>query len=212
MSTKTVSTLNVTTQKISGEAQFEALKDGINTKLADVTTFILGKQTFARADLMTRIQARIDAFEATRTARKQWQAAVASEKALQAQVAPLRASLKKYLQARFGAEDPEMQSFGFSQAKTPQRTVAAKSAAVENAQATRAARGTKGKKQRLAIKAAPARTGATTSSATQTGATAKALVTTAQAPSATAPSPSAFATIAHPTSSAGPGGSGSTGA
>jgi hypothetical protein len=204
MSTKTVSTINVTTQKISGEAQYQALKDGISSKLPNEATFVLGKQTLTRADLLSRIQARIDAYEATRTARKQWQAAVASEARIQAEVAPLRASLKKYLQARFGALDPEMQSFGFTQAKLPQRTVASKSAAVQNAQATRAARGTKGKKQRLAI------TGAQPAAATANAPGApKASAAPAPAPAQT---PSPPATVAHPASPAGPGGSGNTGA
>jgi hypothetical protein len=76
---------------------------------------------------------------------------VAAEKATRARVAPVRSGLKQFLQSRYGKNAPELQKFGFTPAKVPQRSVASKAAGIALSEATRTARNTMGKKQRLEV-------------------------------------------------------------
>jgi hypothetical protein len=146
----TVGKINVAEQRAKVEAQFTALVNGINTLLTDVTNFIFQNQQVPKTQVVSRLQARIDAAEKTKTARLALHAAVAAEALVVADVTPLRADMKTYLQSRYGKSSPTMQTFGFTQNKTPQKSAAAKAAGVAKAKATRAAIGTKGKKQRKA--------------------------------------------------------------
>jgi hypothetical protein len=62
--------------------------------------------------------------------------------------------MRNYLITQYGNRSPVLQQFGFTPAKAPQKSAAVKAAGVAKARATRAAIGTKGKKQRkLAAKA-----------------------------------------------------------
>ncbi len=162
----------ISTQKVDIEAVYESLIAGINTELAGIDSFVLGKQTIARADLLSRFQARIDAAHAVKTSRAALQKLVADERAADASVKPVRALMKSYLQARYGKASPELQSFGFAQTRAGKATAQVKATAVVKAKATRQARGTKGPKQKKAIKGTPATTAtAPASPATATAAT-----------------------------------------
>jgi hypothetical protein len=71
----------------------------------------------------------------------------------------LRAGIKQFLQSRYGKDSADLQMFGFTPAKVPQRSVAGKVKGVAQNKATRVARGTRGKKQKSVIKgASPAMT------------------------------------------------------
>jgi hypothetical protein len=61
-------------------------------------------------------------------------------------------SLKAWVLARFGAGSTEATEFGFAPKRAPATTVETKALAVKKRQATREARGTMGKKQKLQIK------------------------------------------------------------
>jgi hypothetical protein len=136
------------------EAQFTALVNGITTVLIDVTQFVFASGTIAKADLVNRFSSRIAAAENTKAARLALHNAVAAEAKVAAEVAPYRIDMRNYLIMRYGKSSPMLQTFGFTQAKAPQKSAAAKAAGVAKARATRAAIGTKGKKQRkLAAKA-----------------------------------------------------------
>ena len=132
------------------EAQFTALLNGINTQLTDVSSFVFLEQPVPKAQVVSRLQARIDAAEKTKTARLALGAAVVAEAQSVADTTPLVAGLKTFLQSRFGKKSPKLQTFGFTQAKTTQKSVAVKAVSVAKAKATRTAIGTKGKKQRKA--------------------------------------------------------------
>jgi hypothetical protein len=156
----TVSQINIATQKAAVEAEYKALVFAIGTELGDVQSFLINKRAFSKAELIAKFQARIDAAERTKADRTGLHASVAAERELQKEVAPLRSGFKQFLQSRYGKNSPEMQKFGFTQAKVPQRAVATKSAAVDKAKATRVARKTQGKKQKINVKgAAPVATG-----------------------------------------------------
>ncbi|MDP8999465.1 MAG: hypothetical protein M3O46_05075, partial [Myxococcota bacterium] len=136
-------------------ALYRALIHGINTQLAGVDSFVLGKQTFSRADLLARLQSRIDAAEAVKANRATLQKSVADERTADSSMKPLRAQMKSYLQARFGKVSPELQDFGFTPTRKAKPSAVVKAAAVSRAKATRVARGTKGTQQKKLIKAPP---------------------------------------------------------
>lgn len=148
----TVSQINISTQKATIEAEFKALVVGLQTELAGVSSFVVRKKQYTNPELVAMFQSRIDAAEQTKADRTKLHASVVAERALHQQVMPLRAGIKSFLQSRYGKDGAELQKFGFTPAKTPQGSTAAKSAGVSKSKATRDARGTKGKKQKALVK------------------------------------------------------------
>jgi hypothetical protein len=148
----TASTVNISTQKATVEAEYKALITGINSELVDETHFMLNGTLMAKPELVAHFQSRLDAAEKTKTQRTALHATVGAEHALNLEVAPLRMGFKTYLQSRYGKNSPELQKFGFTPAKKPQRPVAAKATGIAKNQATRIARNTIGKKAKLQIK------------------------------------------------------------
>jgi hypothetical protein len=151
----TISQVNIASQKVTVEAQYKALVTGLNEELPDVQSFVINGTPYAKVALVAKLQARIDAAEKTKSDRTKLHASVGAERALEQEVAALRAGTKTFLQSRFGKNSPEMQKFGFTQAKVPQRPVATKATGVAKNKATRQARHTLGKKQKSAIKGTP---------------------------------------------------------
>jgi hypothetical protein len=156
-------TVNVTTQRATFAALLAALVTGINTELTGVDPFVVDGQTIARADLLGRIQAALDAIGAVKAARTQLQSTVAKQKVAIADARTLRAGVKRLAQSKFGPSSPTLQKLGFTPTRQGRATVRTKAKAQVQAEATRTARGTKGKKARLAITAtAPAAPATTT--------------------------------------------------
>jgi hypothetical protein len=151
----TISQVNIAEQKAKLIATYQAVINGINTELSDTTTFILGGGTYAKTDLVARFQARIDSARRTLADRTALHASVAAEQAVSTGVTTLRAAFKTYLQGRYGKDSPELQKFGFTPQKPPQRAAATTAKAVKANKATREARGTTGKKAKSLIKGAP---------------------------------------------------------
>jgi hypothetical protein len=151
-SNTTLSKINIAAQKADAEAQWKTLAQGIASDLGDVASFVINGATFTKDAVVAKVQSRIDAAEKTKAARTVLHACVAAERVLQTDVAPLRAGLKTFLQSRYGKTSAELQKFGFTPAKVPQRSAIAKADGVAKARATRKARGTKGSKQKAPIK------------------------------------------------------------
>jgi hypothetical protein len=124
---------------------------GINTELPGVDPMVVDGQTIARADLLGRIQAALDAIAAVKAARTALQEAVAKQKVAIADARKLRGGVKRLAQNKFGPSSPTLQKLGFTPQRPSIATVATKAKAKVKAAATREARGTKGKKARLAI-------------------------------------------------------------
>jgi hypothetical protein len=151
-----ITTISIAHQKVDIEADYKTLIEGIKTELAAVDPLLVGGATIARADLIARFQARIDAAEAVKAARGVLQKAVANERTVDAAVRPLRAAVKVFLQGRYGKHSPDLQKFGFTQSRQPKASVEAKAAGHAKAKATRVALGTKGKQQKKVSKKATA--------------------------------------------------------
>jgi hypothetical protein len=151
----TTTTINVSSQKSTLQAQLSALITGINKDLTGVDPFDLDGVSTKRADVLARIQALLDAITTVKSARTTLQTAVANQTTLLAQVRGLRVAMKRFLQTKFGPTSTKLQDFGFTQTHPGKATVPTKAAAQTKAKATRVARGTAGTKQKKAIKAPP---------------------------------------------------------
>jgi len=163
---------------------------GIKKDLQNVSSLPLAGTTYTMTALEQLIQSRIDAANAAVNARANWLHASATYKALNAQVTPVVRALRQYAINAFGQNSPTLADFGFTAPKKATLTPDQKAAKALKAKATREARGTKGKKQKAAIKgtvpttapatapspapapttAAPSVTAAPTGTATATGA------------------------------------------
>lgn len=169
MSTPTATTpktVNLTTQKLDMQAQYQAVIDGSNALLPGVDPFVIANQTIARAALLAQFQEGIDAAKATKAARIALSAAVAHERAVNATLTPLRSDFKTYAQGRFGKRAPELQKLGFVQNRTPKKSLKKAAAGVVKSAATRTARATKGRQQKAAVTVDAATTGTPATSAT----------------------------------------------
>ncbi|HEY3817061.1 MAG TPA: hypothetical protein VGL81_07820 [Polyangiaceae bacterium] len=114
--------------------------------------FTLGGTTFTTASLVALFQSVITAMANVTAAQASATDAVAAMNGVVAKAEPVFRSLKSNLLNTNGAATSTLANFGLEppQARTPQ-TSAEKTAAVEKAKATRAARGTTSKKQKLKV-------------------------------------------------------------
>jgi hypothetical protein len=145
---------------------------GIQKDLSSVTTITLEGVDYTPTTLMALLQSAIDLGDATVTGRAAWLLAVQKEQAKQALVLGVLASLKAYVNLKFGSGAVDTQAdFGFSPKKTVVKTAATKAEAATKAVATRQARHTMGSQQKKAVHgvlpaAAPVSPATTTTSPT----------------------------------------------
>jgi len=124
---------------------------GIEEDLQSMPSFPLGGTIYTPATLAAFIQSRIDAANQIVTARAAWLDAVKAYQALDARGAVIVADLRNVLIAAFGRESPKLAHFGLVAPRRPTLTPEAKVAAAKRRKATRKARRTLGKKQKLEI-------------------------------------------------------------
>jgi hypothetical protein len=125
---------------------------GIQKDLHAASSLPLGGTTFTPATLTQLVQSRIDAASGVANARAVWLDAAAKYKVLSAQVSLVVNGLRQYVVNAFGADSPVLADFGFTPRKKAVLTTEQKVARAQKAKATRAARGTKGKVQKKAVK------------------------------------------------------------
>jgi hypothetical protein len=113
--------------------------------------FALAAGIMTRDQLIALFQQFVAAAEGTKSSNAVWRSDVQAERAMELMVAPVRAGLKSILQGRFGKSGTQLLKFGITPLKASLKTTAVKTAAVAKAQATRAARGTKGSVQKKEI-------------------------------------------------------------
>jgi hypothetical protein len=189
MSVNTKNTTTATTattpvrSKTAGNDQQVIL--GIKQDLQSMTSLPLGGTTYTPQSLVAVIQSRIDATNAVVTAKANWQSAAKTYKAIDAQVTVIVRELRNLVIGAFGATSPKLADFGFSNPTRKPQTTAEKQAAALKRTATREARGTRGKQQKLKI------TGATAAAAPP--ATPAPAAPAAPAPQPVAPAPAASA-------------------
>ena len=169
----------MTINKATNEKNQRQALVGIDKYLKDGVAIPVLGTSYTPAQIKAAIQADLDAAAATQTAYAAWLTAVQEERTKHATAHGVLVGLKTYLVAAYGkAKVDVFTDFGFTTPKAASTPPATLVAGAAKARATRAARHTMGKKQRLAIKAAAApaptaatATGPTTSPVPPTGAT-----------------------------------------
>jgi hypothetical protein len=185
-----------TKNRTSTQGKDQQLISGIQKNLEQMSSLFLGGTTYTPASLVAFIQSRIDAANQSATAKAAWQHAGASYIALNKQADVVVHDLKQLVIGAFGGTSPKLADFGFAPKKVTVLTPEEKAAAAAKRAATRAARGTKGPKAKLAIKG----TVPTTAPATAAASTAPA------APGAAAVTQAAQATPTQGAATQGSGG------
>jgi hypothetical protein len=137
--------------KASTLAQLQALITGLQKQFPN-GQFTLGNTAFTTATLVQALQSLIDAINAVNTAQANAKVAVTALGVTVAKVGPVVLALKNNLLSMFGNATNILALFGLEPRKAPApRKGTEIAAAAAKAEATRKARGTASKKQKLAI-------------------------------------------------------------
>jgi len=137
----------------------QTLADGLTQNAKQIGILTIGSQPYKAADVAKVLQARIAAQKAVIAAEGTLHGAVAAAKTQLASSRALIKAVKQAMRIMFSDDVTTLATLGLEPNKEPAPTAATKAAAQVKAKATRAVRGTQGKKQRLAItapEAAPA--------------------------------------------------------
>ena len=117
------------------------------------SSFTLGNTAYTTASLIQLLQSLVTTMTAQNAAQANAKEAVATTQGLEAQVDPVILAYRHYLLAMFANATSTLADFGLTPRKVPApRTSEEKAAAAAKAKATRAARGTTSKKQKLTVK------------------------------------------------------------
>jgi uncharacterized protein YbcI len=137
--------------KVELEASYLALIAGLLANFQPDDPFAVRTGTMTRDEVVAELQGYVTSAENTKASNQAWRADVQAERASEQKVAPLRADLKGILVAQLGRSSPQLLGYGFTPAKLVVVTPAARAAGVAKGKATREARGTKGKAQKLLV-------------------------------------------------------------
>jgi hypothetical protein len=138
--------------KAAALARVQALMAGAQKRFPNAS-FTLGKTVFTTASLVQLFQSLIAAMTALSAAQASAKDAGAALTDLEAKVNPVIRLFQRFVVSTFGAAATELADFGMQpeKARTP-LTTEQRAAAKAKAKATREARGTTGKKAKLAVK------------------------------------------------------------
>ena len=130
----------------------QQLSEGVSKHLANMTTVVFTGGPFTPAQITTNLQslvklrADVNAAKATTTAK------VAVERAVTPALRSFVDALVSYVKVTFGGQPEVLADFGIHPKARAQLTVEQKAAAAAKRASTRAARGTKGSKQKKSVK------------------------------------------------------------
>jgi mono/diheme cytochrome c family protein len=124
----------------------------IQANHTDEDRILLGGVQYSVADINAKIQTFLAAQARTVSALNAFHEAVAAERASNAEAKAFRSQVQGYAIACHGKDSPVVAQYGFPAAGPRKTTAATKAVAALKVKATRAARGTLGKKQRAKIK------------------------------------------------------------
>ena len=139
------------TSKAISQARDTQVIAGIAAHFTGATMFQFDGVAYKAKEIQQILQGRIDAASVTSAARAKWLTAAAAEQEKTTEVESILLGLKSHLVTTYGAKSQIVADFGFipKKKKTTAETTAT---AVEKRAATRVARGTVGKKEKLKIK------------------------------------------------------------
>ena len=150
--------------RVDQNAADEALANGLTQNAKAVGTLTVGGNAMKPTDVQKVLQARIAARNKATQARLDLKAAVAAQKSEIASTRGVVTGVKQALKVMFSHDASLLGTFGLV-INAHEPTVATKAAGAAKAQATKAAHGIKGKKQRQAM-TAPAAAPAASATAT----------------------------------------------
>ena len=182
-----MSSINVP-NKTTALARNKLISEGVNKNFSKVKSLTVGGDEYTPKSLLAVLTAEDDASLAVDSTRAQLEAQVVTHRSAKVTAAALRSALKVYILGTYGKKAVQLLGdFGMNAPKAPgARTVDERSKAVAKNLATRAARHTMGKKQKLLVTGvvSPTATTAETSSSSAP-AVAPAQVASAAAPAQT---------------------------
>jgi hypothetical protein len=147
-----MSTITSKQNKATALARVQALSAGIQKHFPN-GSFTLGNATYTTASLVQTFKGLADALSAVDAAQASARDAVQALRVAEAKVAPLERDLRAYLRVTYSTAAAQLADFGLP--PTPARKPLASEkrlTATAKMRATRAARGTTSKKQKLAVK------------------------------------------------------------
>jgi hypothetical protein len=130
----------------------QAMIDGVNRFLTAIASLPVGGQVLTPADIVKLFQDRVNAAKAVETADAARTAAIKAERDERARTAAKTRAFRRIVLGMFQEAPDTLAVFGLKAPKVVKKKVEVKAAAVAKTLATREARQTKGKKQKLAIK------------------------------------------------------------
>jgi hypothetical protein len=142
---------NNTGKKAALQTSYVALIAGLQANFAPDFVFDLPTGPMTTTELLATFGQFVQAAETTKGSYQTWRGDVQTERRIALQVAPTRTLVKVVLQSKYGKTSTQMLAFGFTPDKVPAKSAESKTVGAVKAKATRAARGTKGSKQKLAI-------------------------------------------------------------
>ena len=138
------------TSKASSQARDTQVIAGIAAHFTGATKFTFGGVDYKATEIQKLLQSRIDAASATAAARAKWLTAAAAEQEKTTESESVLLALKSHLVTTYGAKSQVVADFGFTP-KQKETTAKTTADAVVKREATRKARGTMGKKEKLKI-------------------------------------------------------------
>jgi hypothetical protein len=140
-----------TQSKLTLGDELRMLETGMKANLTDVQTLIVGGVTYTLAEAIAKIDGFLQTINDTTTAKNSYHTAVTTEKTYNVAARAFRTQMQGYVVARYGKDSPKLAEFSFTPSKPKKTTTAIKAIAVAKVKATRAARHTMGKKQKLKV-------------------------------------------------------------
>jgi hypothetical protein len=137
--------------KVALQTSYVALMAGLEAlyQPGDVLQLSTGNET--RDELIADFQQFVQAAENTKASYQAWRGDVQTERQVLQDVNPKRGAVRTLMESRFGKGGTQLLQLCFVPRKPAKTTVEAKAQGVVKGEATRKARGTKGKKQKLGV-------------------------------------------------------------
>jgi len=136
----------------STQARVTSAIAGVKKNLSAVAQITLAGVVFTPATLLALLQAYSDLVASLLAAHNQLTACVKQERLSRTQVQGVLSALQAFVVNMFGSDPNKLGDFGFAPRRVGQETAETRHNAALKAAATRKARGTTGKKAKLAIK------------------------------------------------------------
>jgi hypothetical protein len=140
----------------SVQARNKQFVAGIQKRLLGAPSMPIAGSSYTPADLVKLFQSQIDKADAIAPAKGKYHDTVQAYRDLTKQLAPIIVGFRTQVRNIYGATSELLADFGLSPVKTTKPKPATQVAAAVKRVATRKARSTMGKKQKKAVKGAPA--------------------------------------------------------